>query len=113
MAQQPPQRPFQPGLVDRPKIALDPVHQHHRNFLGKAFPQFSVVIHRLFPPADPQVRSDASDGGTRRGAEVAVSFGDEDDVGAWHSSTVTRRPVLRRRASRPADQEDGTGSGVD
>ncbi|VXC63020.1 hypothetical protein ARTHRO9V_90021 [Arthrobacter sp. 9V] len=92
------QGPGKPLLVDLPEIALDAVHQYHWDLLSEPLLQLGVAVNRLLGPLDAETFCDALDGGTRLRAEVAVSFGEENDVGNSHASNL---PAHRPLTSHP------------
>ena len=79
----------QTRLVDLPEVTLDAVHQHHRDLLRVAVAQFVIGVQLPLRPRKSQPGSHPSDGVARRSAQVAVSFGEENDVGVCHASTVS------------------------
>ncbi len=83
------QDPFEPGLINLPEIALDTVHQHHRDLLRITIAEVGPFIHPLFSPFKPQRGCDAAYGVPRGVAQVAVSFGDEDNSRFCHGLTVS------------------------
>jgi HAD superfamily hydrolase (TIGR01490 family) len=80
---------LQASFVDLPEVALDAVHQHDRDFLGKPFTQFGQLVNLLFRPPKSQRGCDAFDGVARVCAQVTVCFGDEDYLRFCHALTVS------------------------
>ena len=97
---------LQARFVDLPEVALDTVHQHHRDFLGVAFPEFRQIIHLLFRPPKSQCGRNALDGVARVCAQVTVCLGDEDYLRVCHGLTVSPSRAVSG-ALCPADATSG------